>query len=96
MGTSEDCAGSANATSSSALSFNAYIVMGWVLTVAGSALWTLGYFTFGSSSLLDWPAFSPQWISDYLPNWQSEVGMLMAVLGQVPILYGQSKASVAA
>ncbi len=96
MGTSDDYAGSVNATSRSEVGFKTYIITGWVLTVAGAALWTLGYFTVGSSSLLDWTAFSPQWISDYLPNWQSEVGMLIAVLGQAPILCGQSKASVAA
>ena len=82
---------------SSVGSHKVYIVIGWVLTIAGSALWTLGYFaTSGSSSFLDWPSFSPQWIADYLPNWQSEAGLLMAFLGQVPILYGQSRETVAA
>jgi uncharacterized membrane protein len=96
MGPNENLSGM-KATYSSVRNYKAYVVIGWVLTFAGSALWTLGYFsTSGSSPFLDWPSFSPQWIADYLPNWQSEAGLLMAFLGQVPILYGQSRETVAA
>jgi hypothetical protein len=97
MGSTEDSSGSIKTTARSVGGYKAYIGIGWVLTVAGTVLWTLGYFfTSGSSPFLDWPSFSPQWIADYLPNWQSEAGLLMAFLGQAPILYGQSKANAAA
>ena len=95
MGPNENSSASAIVSHNSAGSYRTLIVIGWALTFAGSALWTLGYSS-GSSPFLSWPSFSPQWIADYLPNWQSEAGLLMAFLGQAPILYGQSKASAAA
>lgn len=58
---------------------------GWAVTIAGCAMWTYGYFTSGSFSLIDWSAFSPHWISAYLPNWQAESGLLLTILGSIPL-----------
>jgi hypothetical protein len=92
MGLGGDCGGSTIATSRSFRSDINYTVIGCVLTLAGGALWIIGYFITGSLPLLDWPSFSPQWIAAYLPNWQAEAGMVLATLGQVAVMYGHSKA----
>jgi hypothetical protein len=63
--------------------------IGWAATLLGSAVWIYGYFASGSSSIMDWPAFAPHWIAEYLPNWQAEVGMAFMVLGSIPFYYAQ-------
>ena len=63
--------------------------MGWSSTLLGCALWTYGYFLGGSNSLVEWLAFIPYWIADYLPNWQAELGMGLALVGSIPLYYAQ-------
>ena len=63
--------------------------VGWVITALGCVLWTYGYFLGEANSLLDWPSFSPHWIADYLPNWQSEIGMALTLIASGPIYYAQ-------
>ena len=70
-----------------------HALIGWVLTGAGCALWTYGYVTESSLSFLDWPAFAPEWISEYLPNWQAEIGLALATLGSVPLAYSEANAN---
>lgn len=91
MGTSDRYSSSSTASIAPIKSYRNFTIAGWVLTIAGCIVWTVGYFITGSTSLLDWRSFSPTWISDYLPNWQSELGMLLACFGQVPIIYAQSR-----
>ena len=71
--------------------YKRFTTFGWALTLVGCALWTYGYFKVGSSPIVNWSAFSPHWISDYLANWQSEMGFLLTLLGSVPIYYVQIK-----
>lgn len=66
-----------------------YTILGWIATLVGCALWSYGYFVGGSPSLLNWQAFSPHWIANYLPNWQAEAGMLLTLVASIPIYYGQ-------
>lgn len=91
MGTRDSLSSSAATKSENARNLRTLTITGWALTLAGCVLWTAGYFITGSTPLLDWPAFSPSWISDYLPNWQSEVGMAAACLGQIPLIYAEWK-----
>ena len=53
-------------------------IIGWCAMVAGIALWTFGYFVTGHPSLIDWNAYTPWWIADFLPNIESEIGMALA------------------
>ena len=62
-------------------------VVGWIITLAGTALWIYGYFVTGNPSLIDWHAETPWWIADFLPNIESEIGMALAFLGLVPIYW---------
>ena len=57
---------------------------GRVLTIAGSALWTVRYFTSGSSSFLDWPSYSPHCDFRVSSKRQAEAGLLMTFVGQMP------------
>ena len=69
--------------------FGRYTNVGWGLTLVGSALWLYGYFMGGSFAVFNWPAISPEWVAPYLPNWQAELGLLLSLLGSIPIYYVQ-------
>jgi hypothetical protein len=66
-----------------------YTIIGWAMTLVGCVLWTYGYFVGGSQALLNWPAFAPSWIADYLPNLPAEIGVLLTLVGSIPIYYAQ-------
>jgi hypothetical protein len=57
--------------------------LGWIIELVGSALWLYGYFSSGSPSLIDWHASTPWWIADFLPNVESEVAMVLVLIGMV-------------
>lgn len=59
------------------------LVGGWILSLAGSALWLYGYFVPGSASLIEWAAVAPWWIAEFLPNKQCEIGLALSILGTV-------------
>jgi hypothetical protein len=54
--------------------------------LAGMALWLYGYFATGNPALIDWHD-TPWWISDFLPNIESEIGMVLVFAGMVPIYW---------
>ena len=54
---------------------------------AGAILWIYGYFATGHPSVLNWSYFSPSWISEFLPNFESEIGMVASFLGMI-LAYG--------
>jgi hypothetical protein len=56
-------------------------ITGWALSLVGIAIWLYGYLSSGHAALLDWPAYSPWWIADFLPNVESEVGMILMLAG---------------
>ena len=62
-------------------------IIGWAISSVGMGLWLYGYFVTGHPSLIDWHARSPWWIADYLPNIESEIGILLAFVGMVPIYW---------
>src|SRR6185312_15059984 len=59
-------------------------ITGWVIFLSGSAIWLYGYFIAGHPSIIDWHARTPWWIADFLPNLESELGMLLCISGKVP------------
>jgi hypothetical protein len=62
-------------------------IIGWTITLVGSALWLYGYFVTGHASLIAWQTNSPWWIADFLPNIESEIGMVLAFAGMVPMYW---------
>jgi hypothetical protein len=63
------------------------VIVGWIIEVVGLVLWTYGYFVVGSPSLIDWAAHTPWWIAEFLPNLESEIGMVLVLVGMVPIYW---------
>jgi hypothetical protein len=63
------------------------IITGWIIELAGTALWLYGYFVTGHPSLIDWQAHTPWWIADCLPNVESEIGMVLVFVGMVPFYW---------
>ena len=51
--------------------------------IVGTALWGYGLFVTGTPSLIDWKSNAPWWIADYLPNMESEIGVVLACLGSL-------------
>ena len=60
------------------------MIIGWVIMLAGTALWLYGYFATGNPSLIDWRAHTPWWVADWLPNIESEIGMALVIVGMIP------------
>jgi hypothetical protein len=58
-------------------------IFGWIILLGGTSLWLYGYFVAGNPSLIDWHAYTPWWIADYLPNIESEIGMVLVCVGTV-------------
>jgi len=52
------------------------VIAGWIVELAGIILWTYG-----------WAAHAPWWIADFLPNRESEIGMVLVLVGMVPIYW---------
>ena len=73
--------------------YRSYTTLGWMVSLAGCALWSYGYFVGAPGSILNWSTFSPHWIADYLPNWQAETGLLLTLVASLPIYYAQVKTS---
>jgi hypothetical protein len=63
------------------------VIVGWVISLAGTALWLYGYLVTGNPSFVAWHANTPWWIADFLPNVESEIGAALAVGGMIPIYW---------
>ena len=70
---------------------NLLTLCGWIISLAGSALWIYGYFFPGNASLIDWPAVSPMWIAEFFPNVQAEVGFALSIGGTLMIYWPNSQ-----
>lgn len=66
-------------------------LVGWIIEAIGMALWIYGYFVTGHPPLIDWQAHTPWWIADYLPNIESEIGMVLVFAGMVPMYWPAKK-----
>jgi hypothetical protein len=56
-------------------------ITGWIISLGGLVLWLYGYFSAGSPPMINWHAYTPWWIADFLPNINSEVGMALMFAG---------------
>jgi hypothetical protein len=56
-------------------------IIGWIISVGGMVLWLYGYFSTGHSPMLNWHAYTPWWVADFLPNINSEIGMALMFVG---------------
>ena len=45
----------------------------------------LRLFRWECSSLMTWARLVPEWVSDWLPNLEAEIGMLLLIFGSVPL-----------
>lgn len=63
------------------------MIAGWALVLVGTAVWIYGYLVTGHTPLVDWQSNSPWWVADFLPNIESEMGLLLACAGFVPIYW---------
>ncbi len=63
------------------------LIIGWIIEFAGTALWLYGYFATGGPPVIDWHATAPAWISEFLPNIESEIGMALVVAGMIPLYW---------
>ena len=61
-----------------------------IVSVLGGLLWVYGYFVVGHPSLLNWSAFSPMWVSSFLPNMESEIGMVVSITAML-VAYGAKR-----
>jgi hypothetical protein len=68
------------------------IVIGYSVLLFGTALWVYGYFVAGHPPIIDWHAHTPRWIAEYLPNIESEIGMVLTLISMVPIYWPQFRA----
>jgi hypothetical protein len=66
---------------------NKTVAIGWIIELAGTALWLYGYFTTGNPSLIAWQASTPWWIADCLPNIEYEIGMVLVFVGMFPLYW---------
>ena len=55
----------------------------WAAMIVGTALWGYGLFVTGTPPLIDWKSNAPWWIADYLPNMESELGLVLVCLGSL-------------
>jgi protein-S-isoprenylcysteine O-methyltransferase Ste14 len=63
------------------------VVIGWIIELAGAVLWLYGYYSTGHPPLIDWPSYTPWWIADFLPNIESEIGMVLVFAAMVPLYW---------
>jgi hypothetical protein len=69
-------------------------VVGQIVSLIGGALWIFGYFTTGHRSLINWQAHTPSWIAEFLPNIESEIGMIFCLGGMIAMYWPGGRASV--
>lgn len=65
------------------------LIAGWAVAIVGMLLWTYALFIDGGAPVIEWASFSPSWISEMLPNWQAELGLVISFAGMGPIYYVQ-------
>lgn len=66
--------------------------IGWAGTILGCLLWGWGYLATGSLPFFMWSHFAPHWVSDFMINWQEELGVLTMLVASIPLYYAQLKA----
>jgi len=62
---------------------NRSVIIGWIISAAGTVLWLYGYYATGNPSFIDWQSYTPWWIASFLPNIESEAGMALLCVGTI-------------
>jgi len=70
-------------------------LFGWVLMTLGGVLWTYGYFFPGHPSVVEWNVILPNWLAEFLPNIESEIGIAAMLGAIVPAYYPRTIANAA-
>ena len=63
------------------------VIIGWIISFVGTALWIYGYFVTGHPALIDWRGITPWWFADWLPNIEAEIGLALVLVGMIPIYW---------
>lgn len=58
-------------------------IIGWIISLGGTALWLYGYVATGNSSVIDWHTYTPGWVAEFLPNMEAEIGMALVFVSLV-------------
>ena len=66
-------------------------IVGWASMSFGTIIWFYGYFVSGHPPFLNWSAYTPGWIADYLTNAESEIGMALVCVSMIPIYWPTQK-----
>ena len=66
-------------------------VIGWIIELAGIALWSYGYFVTGHPPFFDWQNNTPWWIADWLSNKEFEIGMALVLIAMLPIYWPRER-----
>lgn len=53
------------------------VAIGWIISVLGTVLWVYGYFAARTPPFIDWHDRTPWWIANFVPNLQSEIGLVI-------------------
>lgn len=61
--------------------------IGWIISIAGLALWGYGYLVIGHTPVVNWPALVPGWLAETMPNLEAEAGMVLLILGSLPLYW---------
>jgi hypothetical protein len=60
--------------------------LGWIIYVAGFAIWLFGLFARRPRLLFDWNATTPWWVSSFVPNLETEIGLALMFASMIPTL----------
>ncbi len=63
--------------------------LGWVVSIIGAAVYAYGFFAEGSTSMVDWPLYLPDWSVAFVPNLEAEVGLALSIVGAIPLYYAE-------
>jgi len=72
------------------------MIWGWVITLVGIVVWAYGYFIGGHPPFINWAAYTPHWIAEYMPTAEAEIGILLMFLAMIPMYWPQKDATPAA
>ena len=60
---------------------------------AGFAAWGYGDFVTGHPPIVDWPSLAPNWIAEFIPNLEAEIGLIIMILAMIPAYWRSNRAS---
>ena len=66
------------------------VTIGYITSLAGTALWLYGYFAVGHQALIDWHTYTPWWIADFLRT-QTLIAGFDVTIGKVAGVIGDTR-----